>query len=87
MPAVATAVRPGTSHALKVVVEPDEDRWRAYYPPLEHLGAATWGYTREEALSNLGEVLGMVAVELRDEGRPIPVDEAGPGEPSVVVTL
>src|SRR4051794_18541796 len=40
-----------TTYAFKVVVEPDEDRWRAYVPELEHLGAATWGHTREEALT------------------------------------
>src|SRR5947199_10839153 len=46
-----------TTYAFKVVVEPDEDRWRAYVPELEHLGAATWGYTREEALTHMREVM------------------------------
>jgi hypothetical protein len=34
-----------TTYTFRIVVEPDEDRWRAYCPEL-----ATWGYTNEEAL-------------------------------------
>src|SRR3954454_19698122 len=55
-----------TTYAFKVVVEPDEDRWRAYVPDLEHLGAATWGHTREEALTHMREV--MVDFPLGSEG-------------------
>ena len=39
-----------TTYTFRVVVEPEEDRWRAYCPALEAQGAATWGYTQEEAL-------------------------------------
>ena len=52
-----------TTYWCKVVVEPDEDRWRAYYPELEVQGAATWGYSREEALQNIREVLEMIVAE------------------------
>jgi hypothetical protein len=38
------------TYVFKVEVEPDEDGWRAFYPPLEEIGASTWGYTKEEAL-------------------------------------
>jgi hypothetical protein len=31
------------TYTFKVVVEPDEDRWRAYCPALEAQGASTWG--------------------------------------------
>ena len=44
------------SYVLRVVLEPDEDTWRAYVPELEVRGAATWGKTREEALRNIQEV-------------------------------
>jgi predicted RNase H-like HicB family nuclease len=37
------------SYLFRVVVEPDEDRWHAYCPALDKYGAATWGYTKEEA--------------------------------------
>ena len=57
---------------VQVVVEPDEDVWRAYLPDLEHRGAATWGQTREEALHNLQEVAQMVLEELIEERSPLP---------------
>lgn len=47
------------TYVFKIEVEPDEDRWFAYCPILEDRGAATWGYTREEALRNIKEVLQM----------------------------
>ncbi len=65
-----------TTYTFKIVVEPDEDRWRAYSPELEAEGAATWGYTREEALQNIREVLEMIVTELAEEGRPVPANVA-----------
>lgn len=53
-----------TTYTFRVVVEPDEDRWRAYCPSLEAQGAATWGHTREEALQHILEVLGIIAAEV-----------------------
>lgn len=49
------------TYTFKVVLEkdkwPDEPNekavWRASIPALEHKGAASWGYTQEEALENL----------------------------------
>ena len=52
------------SYVFKVVVEPDQDGWHAYCPVLEDRGAATWGYTEEEALKNIQEVLQLVVGEL-----------------------
>ena len=49
-----------STYAFKVVVEPDEDRWFASCPALEKQGAATWGYTKEEAFKNIQEVVEMV---------------------------
>jgi predicted RNase H-like HicB family nuclease len=75
------------TYTFKIVVEPDEDRWHAYAPALEHFGAATWGYTREEALTHIREVLEMVVAELADEGEPIPSDLPASEEPLVTVTV
>ena len=61
-----------TSYVVQVVVEPDEDVWRAYVPELEGRGAATWGQTRQEALRNIQEVAQMVIEELIEEQSPLP---------------
>ena len=76
-----------TTYTFKVVVEPDEDRWRAYCPALEAQGAATWGYTREEALRHIREVLEMIVAELVEEGRSVPATVAVSEEPLVAVTV
>jgi predicted RNase H-like HicB family nuclease len=61
-----------TSYVVQVVVEPDEDVWRAYVPELESRGAATRGQTGEEALRNIQEVAQMVIEELIEEQAPLP---------------
>ena len=76
-----------TTYTFRIVVEPDEDRWRAYAPALEAQGAATWGYTREEALANIREVLEMIVGELAEEGRSVPADVPVSEEPLVTVTV
>lgn len=79
------------TYVFRVVIEPDEDRWSAYCPVLTQYGAATWGYTKEEALKNIQEVVEMILGEFREENRPIP---EGPreevtvsAEPRVAVTV
>lgn len=52
------------SYGFRVVIEKDEDVWRAYAPELESRGAATWGHSREEALRNIEEVLQMVVEDM-----------------------
>jgi predicted RNase H-like HicB family nuclease len=52
--------------AFKVVIEPDEDLWQSYYPAWEHLGAATFGNTPEEAAGNIKEVLEMIVEEIEE---------------------
>lgn len=74
-----------TTYTFKIVIEPDENRWRAYSPALEAQGASTWGNTREEALQNIREVLEMIAAELAEEGKPIPTDIPVSEEPLVAV--
>jgi predicted RNase H-like HicB family nuclease len=76
-----------TTYTFRVVVEPDEDRWRAYCPALEEQGAATWGNTREEALRHIREVLEMIVAELLEEGKPVPGNAAVSEEPLVAVTV
>ncbi len=79
------------TYIFRVVVEPDEDRWVAYCPILLKQGGATWGYTEEEALRHIREVVEMVLVELKEDNLPIP---EGPteemyvcAEPWVAVTV
>ncbi len=76
-----------TTYTFHIVVEPDEDRWRAYCPALETQGASTWGYTREEALHNIREVIEMIVGELAEEGKPVPADAGVSEEPLVAVTV
>ena len=79
------------TYVFRVVVEPDEDRWHAYCPVLEKYGAATWGYTREEALKNIKEVVEMVIEELVEDKEPIPEEPKEEvsvfSEPQVAVTI
>ena len=63
------------TYTFKVVVEPDADRWHAYCPTLQKYGAATWGYTQEEALKHIHEVVQMVIEELAEEKIPIPTND------------
>lgn len=52
--------------ALEMDRFPDGRRaYRAYIPELESAGAATWGYTKGEAIRNLQEVSRIVVEELR----------------------
>jgi predicted RNase H-like HicB family nuclease len=79
------------TYTFHVVVEPDEDRWRAYCPVLEHQGAATWGNTKEEALKHIEEVVKMVVESLTENGEAIPegpIDQVQVTvEPRVAVTV
>ena len=60
------------TYVFRVVVEPDEDRWIAYCPVLEEQGGATWGYTQDEALTNIREVVQMTVQSMAEHGEPIP---------------
>ena len=75
------------TYSFKIVVEPDGARWHAYCPALEHIGGATWGNTREEAIKHISEVVEMVIKELHEDGEPIPEDLKISDEPLVSVTL
>ena len=75
------------TYVFKVVVEPDEDKWHAYCPPLLKYGAATWGNTAHEALKHIDEVVHMVVTELVEDREPIPDDVQVSKEPLVSVTV
>jgi predicted RNase H-like HicB family nuclease len=76
-----------TTYTFKIIVEPDEDRWRAYCPALEDQGASTWGHTKAEALQHIREVLEMLVAELVEEGKPVPAALHMSEEPLVAVTV
>ena len=63
------------SYIFQVDLEPDEEGWRAFYQPLEELGASTWGLTQDEALRNIQEVLSMIVEEFRQQGELVPGDK------------
>lgn len=79
------------TYTFRVVVEPDEDRWFAYCPMLEERGAATWGYTKEEALKNIQEVVQMVIESMVKHNEVIPEEPKEEvkvfHEPLVAVTI
>lgn len=59
------------TYVFQVALEPDEEGWHIYYPPWASIGASTWGYTREEALYYIKEVLEMIIEEFEEEGTPL----------------
>ena len=75
------------TYIVRVVVEPDEDVWRAYVPELEAKGAATWGRTQEEALANIREVAQLVIESMLEDGEPIPGMLQTSDEAVVAVTV
>jgi len=79
------------TYVFKIIVEPDEDRWVAYCPILKDKGGATWGYTRMEALKNIGEVIRMTVESMIEHGEQIPEKPEEEVrvfyEPSVAVTV
>lgn len=75
------------SYVFRVVLERDEDVWRAYVPELEARGAATWGPTPEVALRNIQEVTQMVVEELLEDGEPLPSSVTASEQPAVAVNV
>ena len=75
------------SYIFPVVLEADEDVWRAYIPELEARGAATWGHTKEEALKNIQEVAQMVIEELLEDGEQLPPSVTVSEQPIVAVSV
>ena len=62
-----------------VMVERDDEAWRAVCPSLRDHGAVTGGETREEALTHMEGVLVMILSEITASGATPPPDEVVPG--------
>ena len=75
------------SYVFRVVLEADEDVWRAYIPELEARGAATWGRDQEEALRNIREVAQIVIESLLADGEQLPPRITEIDQPVVAVTV
>ena len=68
------------TYSFKVILEkdkwPDDPDakavWRAYIPALEHKGAASWGYTKKEALENLKNAVALLVEHLLEIGEELP---------------
>lgn len=79
------------TYSIRFVVEPDGERWHAYCPALVQQGAATWGYTRQEAIKAINEVVQMVVESLLDHGEALPAEPADQvhvsDEPKVAVIV
>jgi predicted RNase H-like HicB family nuclease len=75
------------SYVFRVILEQDEQAWRAYIPDLEEKGGATWGKTKEEALRNIHEVAQMVIESMLEDGERLPQGIAEVDEPVIAVTV
>ena len=77
------------TYVFRIELEPDEEGWRAFYPPLEEFGASTWGESQEAALNHIQEVLTMIVEERIEAKEPIQEQESvtAPEGPLVSVTL
>lgn len=75
------------SYVFRVILEPDDQAWRAFIPDLEEKGGATWGSTKEEALRNIHEVAQMVIESMLEDGDPLPPGLTEMSEPVVAITV
>jgi len=86
------------TYIFKVIIEKDffddgREAYHAYAPALKEKGAATWGYTKEEAIKNIKEVIQMVVESMLEHHEPLPSEDTATGlvmvstEPKVSVTV
>ena len=75
------------SYTFQVELEPDGEGWHIYYPSWANIGASTWGYTREEALYYIKEVLEMIIEEFEEEGIPLPPMESEEPADTIPVSI
>jgi predicted RNase H-like HicB family nuclease len=70
------------TYIFKVIIEEDffedgREAYHAYAPALK--GAATWGYTKEEAIENIKEVIQMVVESMVEHNEPLPSEDTATG--------
>ena len=63
------------TYTFKVILEKDffedgREAYHAYAPALK--AAATWGYTKEEAINNIKDVIQMVVESMIEHHEPLP---------------
>ena len=75
------------TYQFQVIIEPDEDQWAAYCPALVERGAATCGYTREEAYINIHQVLRMTLETMIAHGETIPAEALTLSGETLAVTV
>ena len=75
------------TYVFPILLEPADDAWHVCVPELEHLGAATWGKTKDEALRNIQEVVQMVVEEMLEDGLPLPDSVSVYEQPAVAVSV
>jgi predicted RNase H-like HicB family nuclease len=80
------------TYVFRVIIEEDcfddgRQAYHAYCPSLK--GARTWGYTQEEALKNIREVIEMTIESIIEHGEPVPEepDIQVFDEPRVAITI
>lgn len=75
------------TYVFRVELEPDEEGWRAFYPPLEEFGASTWGKSQEAALKHIQEVLSMIVQERIEAKEPIQEEESATTPEGLLVSV
>jgi predicted RNase H-like HicB family nuclease len=84
------------TYTFKVIIEKDffddgREAYHVYAPALK--GAATWGYSKEEAIANIKEVIQMVVESMIERHESLPGEDTATGlvtvstEPLVSVTV
>jgi predicted RNase H-like HicB family nuclease len=67
------------TYIFKVILEKDffddgREAYHAYAPALK--GASTWGYSKEEAIRNIREVVQMVVESMMEHKEPLPCESS-----------
>ncbi len=68
-------------------IEEDDGRWSVYVPELTAEGATSWGRTRDEALSNIQEVMQMLIEEWLEDGKPLPAAIQVSDRPTAAISV
>lgn len=75
------------TYIFPIAIEESDGACHVVVPELEHLGAVTWGKSRDEALRNIQEVMQMIAEEMIEDGLALPPSVKVADELSVAVNV